>query len=297
MSVKRKVGLIHLTPVVLTLIFSTVFALLYSGSTLLSEEIAPFLREDTLEASIYNAFIFFLLTALGTIILLLLSLKRKLSLLRMFFIVTVTVVLFSFYQILLLVVFEKAYGPETLPDDFIFLFIPLLLTLFSSYIIFYSQNEILVMVLTILYGSGLGTLLGAMLPLWSIIAIGLVMSIYDLYSVFRGPLKKIIDVVAGTPREGEEGERKDKMMVLRGVAVPFRGLNIGLGDLVFYSMFNTVTFMSEKYTPLATLMVQAAIILGSFLTLRGLEKYKAMPALPLPILFSTMVIILWMLIP
>jgi len=289
----RKIGLIHLIPVSISLVFSYFSAILFKSSNLLEEDIAPFLREESIGAVLYNVFLFIGLVCIGTAIMLFLSLRRKLNILRLFFILSISIALFSFYQLYILsitVLLPRSLA-ETLGSDVFIFPVSLVLTTATSYLVFFSRNEFLVMLLTVFYASGIGALFGTILPFWSIVAIGLTMSAYDLFSVFKGPLKKFIESIS--ERDSELPFKYPKQTLLRGVTVPFKGINIGVGDIVFYSMFNASVFQLRNYTPIVTLALFATITAGVFVTLRLLEKYRALPALPLPIILSIILLLLW----
>lgn len=124
--------------------------------------------------------------------------------------------------------------------------------------------------LIILLSSELGFFLGYNMPTWSTILILVALSLYDIYAVKRGPIKKIVTTLDTAEEE----------------TIPFLGFSsyewqIGLGDLVFYSMF--VSHVYAFFGFIACIFVFFGIIFGVILTYRLLSKHEMLPGLPLAI--------------
>ena len=64
----------------------------------------------------------------------------------------------------------------------------------------------------------------------TIIVIPIVFALYDIYAVFRGPLKSIVN-------------SSDESLDLRPLFVSLGRFNIGTGDLIFYSMIPSSVFL------------------------------------------------------
>jgi hypothetical protein len=71
---------------------------------------------------------------------------------------------------------------------------------------------------------------------------------------------------------------------LHGLSYSFKDVQMGLGDLVFYSMLSGI--MLFNFGLISWLVSLAGILVGSFLTLIMLEKKGIFPGLPFPILFG-----------
>ncbi len=84
----------------------------------------------------------------------------------------------------------------------------------------YSKNDLLRLLATINIGSSTGSAMGFFIPYWTSILILIFISIYDVIMVFKGPLKKIF-------------EKDIDLTILRFALIDFKGLIIGLGDIVF----------------------------------------------------------------
>jgi hypothetical protein len=66
----------------------------------------------------------------------------------------------------------------------------------------------------------------------------------------------------------------------------FKDIQMGLGDLVFYSMLTGVVFFSFLPNILPTIVSILGIMAGSIITLFILEKRGIFPGLPFPIMLG-----------
>jgi len=89
------------------------------------------------------------------------------------------------------------------------------------------------------------------------------------------------------PSNGIEVEGRDTL--LKGVTVPFLGIHIGLGDIIFYSMIVSGTYIYTNITH--AFIIGMGICVGAFITFKLLEKRRALPALPIPIFLSLTLLI------
>lgn len=116
-------------------------------------------------------------------------------------------------------------------------------------------------------GSLTGTFLGASVPTLTAIVLLAALAVYDLVSVYRGPIGKIAEMA-----DLEE---------FKGAVFNVGDLTIGMGDLVFYSML-----VSNAMINLGTLAYLGAFVgvaVGSFLGFKMLERREVFPGLPLAI--------------
>lgn len=114
-------------------------------------------------------------------------------------------------------------------------------------------------------GSLTGTFLGASVPTMTAIVLLAALAVYDLVSVYRGPIGKIAEMA-----DLEE---------FKGAVLTVGDLTIGMGDLVFYSML--VSNAMINFGALAYLGAFAGVALGSFLGFKMLERREVFPGLPL----------------
>jgi presenilin-like A22 family membrane protease len=116
-------------------------------------------------------------------------------------------------------------------------------------------------------GSLTGTFLGASIPTMTAIVLLGALAVYDLVSVYRGPIGKIAEMA-----DLEE---------FKGAVLTVGDLTIGMGDLVFYSML--VSNAMVNFGTLAYLGGSAGVVVGSYLGFKMLERREVFPGLPLAI--------------
>ena len=117
-----------------------------------------------------------------------------------------------------------------------------------------------------------GTSLAVFLKPPTVIILPIAFGIYDLYAVFKGPLKVLVH------------EAEDKMEFYPMV-IGIGDLQIGLGDLVFYAMVPSVGLL---LVGLEFAIILAAIIQGGMVvTLFMLRRFSLFPGLPIPLFLAT----------
>jgi presenilin-like A22 family membrane protease len=120
-------------------------------------------------------------------------------------------------------------------------------------------------------GGALGIFFGFSIPLYSAVLILVFLAVYDVFAVYRGPVGKI--AASGLDQ-------------LQGLSFSFKDIQMGLGDLVFYSMLMGVMFFSFLPSILPTIMAIIGIIAGSIITFFALERKGIFPGLPFPIVLG-----------
>lgn len=130
-----------------------------------------------------------------------------------------------------------------------------------------SRSEIAALIGLAYVGAGSGVLLGATVPLWTSFVLLVAVSIFDIYAVFRGHLKLLAD---------------NSRTSLKGLMVPFRGMDLGLGDVVFYSML--IMFSLSHFGFLSAIGASVGVGGGFAATLMLLRRRRLIPALPIPLL-------------
>jgi presenilin-like A22 family membrane protease len=121
-------------------------------------------------------------------------------------------------------------------------------------------------------GGALGIFFGKWIPLNSGVIILVFLAIYDVIAVYRGPVGKIA--------------ASSGLDQLQGLSFSFKDIQMGLGDLVFYSMLMGVMFFSFLPSVLPTIMAIVGILIGSIATFFMLEKKGIFPGLPFPIMLG-----------
>ena len=105
----------------------------------------------------------------------------------------------------------------------------------------------------------------------TIIIIPIVFALYDIYAVFRGPLKSLVN-------------SHEDSLDLRPLFVNLGRFNVGTGDLIFYSMIPSSVFLLIDL-PSAFLSI-LLIHIGFISTLYLLKRFEIFPGLPIPVALS-----------
>ena len=116
-------------------------------------------------------------------------------------------------------------------------------------------------------GGALGVFLGDSIPVWSAMSILVFLAVYDIIAVYKGPVGKIA--------------ASSGLDQLKGLSYAFKDIQMGLGDLVFYSMLSAVMLLNYGWVSYFASL--AGILGGSFFTFLMLEKKGIFPGLPFPI--------------
>jgi presenilin-like A22 family membrane protease len=129
-----------------------------------------------------------------------------------------------------------------------------------------GPESIRILSITII-GGLTGTFLGASIPTMTAIVLLAALAIYDLVSVYRGPIGKIAEMA-----DLEE---------FKGAVLTVGDLTIGMGDLVFYSMLTSNAMVN--FGTLSYIGAFAGVLIGSYLGFKMLEKREVFPGLPFAI--------------
>jgi presenilin-like A22 family membrane protease len=128
-------------------------------------------------------------------------------------------------------------------------------------------------------GGALGAFLGVAIPTLSTILILGFLAVYDAFAVYYGPVGKIA-------RSGLDQ--------FKGLSFSFRNIQMGLGDLTFYSMLSGHMLIYLGF--ISCLASMTGVLLGCFLAFKMLEKKGMFPGLPFPILFGLVLgLLVWLL--
>jgi presenilin-like A22 family membrane protease len=130
-------------------------------------------------------------------------------------------------------------------------------------------------------GGTLGVFLGNSIPIWSAFLILVFLAVYDVVAVYKGPVGKIA--------------ASSGLDQLKGLSYAFKDIQMGLGDLVFYSMLCAVMLLN--YGWVSYIASLAGILGGSFITFLILERKSVFPGLPFPILLGLVGGLLGALVP
>ncbi|MHA1744577.1 MAG: hypothetical protein ACTSWW_01180 [Promethearchaeota archaeon] len=155
--------------------------------------------------------------------------------------------------------------------------------------------------IVLMYSIFIGAIFGIALPTWTMITFALLLSVWDLITVFYGPLGNIARLIQDEQNQqgGHEGggthlqDTSDTSEPFGEAQGSFREfmkevyIEIGSGDLIMYSAFVSHIFI-QTLNWFTTGLVIVGIFAGIVLTLYYLiKKRKMVPGLPFSMLFGT----------
>ena len=174
---------------------------------------------------------------------------------------------------------EFAYGflPAGLADA-VALAVPILVVAAIAYVIFVKNAPWLATIALAFVGAEVGSFFAETLPTWTALALPIAFALYDIYAVFKGPLKALVGTNPG--------------VALVGMSIKAGEFTIGLGDVVFYTLLPSLAFTQfySAYGVVPALLTIAAIDVGMVITLFLLSKRRLLPGLPIPMLLGVLVI-------
>jgi hypothetical protein len=265
---------IQLLPVLGSLVFGIVCAYLVltsiaQGSTSLVQ-VTP-LPEGL--GSLVNGLYFVILAGIGATLLYLLIKRKKLRLISLITGLALTVAVLMLSIIYLFAAFSLLDVPFTAALILTFT-VAASVTVLADFLIFRIQGKFSNIIILLL-GGALGAFLGVFIPVVSAVLILAFLAVYDIYAVYRGPVGKIAQ------RGLEE---------LRGLSFSFRDVQMGLGDLTFYSMLTGLVLAAAG--PIVCAASTIGILIGVFFVLKMLEKRGMFPGLPFPVLLGLLPLII-----
>jgi len=231
--------------------------------------------KDPLSA-FFNALFFLALILLGTFLLLTLLRSRKISLLNTFYTVLIALLGLFMYQIYIVSLAQLA---NVYLSEGVIWILSLSLSLLTSFIVKWAKEEYPIFITLTIYGGLIGPVLLITLPFWSVIAVLIAVSAYDIYSVFKGPLRRVVEAIRG---KGSGGS----LPLIRGALIPFKGISLGLGDIVFYSLLVSVSTIYPQPSITRGILIVFVALVGYYATLKLVEKKGYAPALPLPVMLG-----------
>jgi len=267
---------IQLLPVLGSLLFGIlcaymVWTSIVQGNTILYQ-VTPF-PEGV--GSLVNGLYFVILAGIGATLLYLLIKRKKLRLISLItgFALTVAVLMLSIIYLfaafsLLGVLFTTAL--------ILTLAVSASVTVLADLAIFKIQGKISNLVILLL-GGALGAFLGVFIPIISAVLILAFLAVYDIFAVYRGPVGKI----------AQRGLEQ-----LRGLSFSFRNVQMGLGDLTFYSMLTGLVLANAG--PIFCAASAIGVLVGVSLVFKMLEKRGMFPGLPFPVLLGLLPLIVFL---
>ncbi len=120
-------------------------------------------------------------------------------------------------------------------------------------------------------GIAVGTIFGLVLPLPTFLTLIIIISLFDIYSVFKGPISKVF-------------QKSNLSISQQPIEFTIQSIAIGVGDFIFYSSF--ISFITKELGLAIGLSAILGIIAGIKVTENLLLKYGKFPGLPFPMLFA-----------
>ncbi|NHJ85093.1 MAG: hypothetical protein FK734_06500 [Asgard group archaeon] len=250
----------------------------------------------------------------------------NIKLLRALF--AVAIALTSFFFIFLFILTSPYYLLDLLTDNHVFA--PstekIILSLAVIFGIAYSAFTVVSMVyrlvpdplpqiMAMLFAVFAGTFLATFLPPLASVLVMIGLSVYDIISVFKGPIKKIAELseeryraeMANNTQPVDSNETIDKLIEastssdnIDNETTPTNGetsnsrlsdneeeyiytdyIELGLGDLAFFGMIVSFSLLYLGFY--AAIASFVGVIIGAICTIKLLDKVKMMPGLPLSI--------------
>ncbi|MFX1364249.1 MAG: hypothetical protein ACFFCE_03865 [Promethearchaeota archaeon] len=151
---------------------------------------------------------------------------------------------------------------------------------------YFTSKSIKTKNFVVLYiGLLIGATMGIIMPLWTTLAILIGISCWDLFAVLykHGPIKQLIDI-ASTPEDEDIISKEELNHKIKSGEYEYdtSKLEIGIGDLAFYSML-TSSALVQTNNILVMILTSVAIIIGTGITISGLKRNKLLPGLPISI--------------
>jgi len=259
-----KFDIIYLLPILGSLLFGLVCAYILAPVPSESVPVTP-IPEEIPGAQWGNALYFVVLIALAATLFYILLKRRSKRIIKGLIVVALTTASLLLSLVYLSALF--AYAPSW---DFLVIPLAIAITVLFDFVIF-RLGRVPRDVVVVCLGGALGIFFGKFIPLWSAVLILVFLAIYDIFAVYKGPVGKI----------AESG-----LDQLQGLSFSFKDIQMGLGDLVFYSMLSGIMFFSFIPNVIPTIAAVIGILVGSIITLFMLEKKGIFPGLPFPILLG-----------
>lgn len=241
-----------------------------------SEELqGPFVKEEGAGAAVFNAGIFLAMLLAGALLILVL-LHYKLYAMKVIGFAAFALAAFMVGEVYLATVWLDAGQATALSAA---------LALSSVLLVALRPTAFYTVAVQVAVGSLTGAVIAAMVAPLSMLAMLLAAALYDIYAVYWGPLKRLVQRVSG----GGQNSSGQRRSVFTPFAVNLGGLALGMGDVILYGSLSSLAFLAPAPDARRLVVVAAAVLIGVYLTLKLVEKKGYAPALPLPVLLSVAV--------
>jgi hypothetical protein len=179
------------------------------------------------------------------------------------------------------------------------IFLTAVFTILMLYFYFTSKSIKTKNFIVLYIGLLIGASMGVLMPLWTTLAILIGISCWDIFAVLykHGPIKQLIDIASTPETEISLSEQELHEKIQTGeYEYDTSKLEIGIGDLAFYSML-TSSALVQTNNLIVMILTAFATILGTGITIIGLKRNKILPGLPISIFLGIGTMLLsWFLI-
>ena len=131
------------------------------------------------------------------------------------------------------------------------------------------------LIVTGLLSAEVGSYFASTIPILTALLLPLVFSLYDIYTVFKGPLRSLVTTI---PVES-----------MSAVSSKIGDFSIGTGDTVFYAMVPALAYY--RFAISSAFVALVAVDVGVVITLYLLSKAKLLPGLPIPMFLGMAVLL------
>ena len=262
---KFKFEIVYLLPILASLIFGLGCAYLLAPQETGGISVAPISGESP-AAPVGNALYFVVLIAAAAAFFYVLIKRKNIRVIKGLIVLSMTT-----SSMLLSVVYLLAIFPYFDGVYYFIATIAVAVTILFDLAIF-RLGSIPRNVAVICVGGALGIFFAKFIPLSSAIVLLVFLAVYDVIAVYKGPMGKIA--------------QSSGLDMLQGLSFSFKDIQMGLGDLVFYSMMMGTMYFSFLPSILPTLTTVVGILAGSIVTFFALEKKGIFPGLPFPIMLG-----------
>ncbi len=265
-----KFEIVYLAPILASLFFGLACAYLIAPhQTALIPQSTP-ISSDTPGAPVFNGLYFVILVGISATIFYVLLKRRSKGLIKALIVVAMTTASLLLSVIYLLALFSNS------PAWTFYLVIALSLVFTALFdLAIFKFGGVARNAAVVCVGGALGIFFGSSLlqfgGLYSVILILTFLAVYDVFAVYRGPVGKIA--------------QSSGLDELQGLSFSFKDIQMGLGDLVFYSVLTGAIFFNFMNI-LPTIGAIVGILAGSIITFFMLEKKGIFPGLPFPIMLG-----------
>ena len=252
--------LVYLAPILASLIVGVFCTFLILTSSMQIFTVTPF--PENAVGSLGNAFYFVILVGIGAALFYLLLKWRSHRLINAITGLAITLAIFMLSMIYAF----SALSRFNIPYFEVFILtLSSLITVLADLAIFRTRSKVSDAIILCL-GGALGAFLGASIATLSAVLILTALAVYDAFAVYYGLLGKIA---------------RNGLDQFRGLSFSFKDIQMGLGDLTFYSMLSGHMLLNFGLVPCLASIV--GISLGCLLAFQMLKKRGVFPGLPFSI--------------